>query len=157
MRIEQERIRRVLGYVEDRLGALELKFDVVEANLKRGLAFVADLPRAYEEAPSKVKRRMNQALFKRIWVTDDGEVEAELNDPFRRLFEAAGAPSGRVTYTAARKTRSPFTGPRGLNKQGLVDLAGQLSNPPEPLVRLLSIVSCAEPRSKACVELADER
>jgi transposase len=29
--------------------------------------------------------------------------------------------------------------------------------PPEPLVRLLSIVSCAEPRSKACVELADER
>jgi site-specific DNA recombinase len=126
LKIEQERISRELNYVEERLAALELKFDIAQQNLKAALTFVASLDRAYEEADQNVKRQMNQALFTRILVSDAGDVNAELREPFHLLFQAIGtAPDGLVRHHRdIERPRGPVKGPRGLNKHSLVELAG---------------------------------
>jgi site-specific DNA recombinase len=126
LRIEQERISRELEHVEERLAALELRFDVVEQNLKAALVFVANLDRAYEEAGSKLRRQMNQALFTLILISDDGEVTAELRPPFQLLFQAIGSTEGDLIHQhqGLERPRGPLKGPRGLSKQGLVELAG---------------------------------
>ncbi len=122
LKIEQERIARELDHVEERLASLELRFDLVEQNLKRALTFVGDLDRAYREATSKLRRQMNQALFTRIFVSDDGEVVAELRPPFELLFRATGTSNdGFVRGGGALETpRSPLRGPRGLSQEDLV-------------------------------------
>jgi site-specific DNA recombinase len=126
LKVEQERIARELGHVEERLGALELRFDVVERNLKAALRFVGNLHHAYAEADPKVRRQMNQALFVRILVSDDGEVAGELRPPFDRLFWVTRTADDGLLYRrqVPERPRGPVTGPRGLNKQALVELAG---------------------------------
>ena len=74
LKSEQDRITSELDYVEDRLDALELKFDIVERNLKKALAFVTNLHAAYSEADQRLRRRINQAIFERLLISDDGDV-----------------------------------------------------------------------------------
>ena len=98
LKIEQERISRELDHIEERLATLELRFDVVEQNLKAALAFVANLDRAYQAAGPQLKRQMNQALFVRILVSDTGEIAAELRPPFQLLFQAVGNSTDGVLH-----------------------------------------------------------
>lgn len=62
---------------------------------------------------------MNQALFTRILVSDDGEVAGELGAPFDLPFRATGnADAGLVNRRQVQeRPRGPLTGPRGLSKQ----------------------------------------
>jgi site-specific DNA recombinase len=126
LRSEQNRIASELDFVEEGLGAFELGFDAVERNLKAALAFVANLYRAYEDAPPKLRRQINQAIFATIFVSDDGEVTGKLRPPFDLLFHATGASDGRhVSHGQGRRgPRDPRKGPRGLNKEALVELVG---------------------------------
>jgi site-specific DNA recombinase len=135
LRIEQERIARELNAVEERLAVFELHFDTVEHNLKAAFRFVGTLASAYAEAPPKVRRQMNQALFTRILVSDDGEVAGELRPPFQLILQATGTTeTGLVHYhEGAEVTRGPGTGPRGLSKTDLVELGGL--EPPTSWVR----------------------
>jgi site-specific DNA recombinase len=127
LKSEQERLGSELNYVEERLGALELKFDTVERNLKAALAFVTDLHGAYLTANHRLRRQINQAIFERILISDDGDVVGELRPPFELLFRASGiADRGAIVSRKAtlERPRGPVKGPRGLSKQALVELAG---------------------------------
>lgn len=42
----------------------------------------------YLQASDEFRRRLNQAIFKRIWVIDADRVESELTEPARLLVEA---------------------------------------------------------------------
>lgn len=125
LRSEQQRIANELDYVEERLAALELKFDVVEYNLKQALSFVTDLHKAYVEAPQRTRRLINQAIFERFLISDDGEITGELRAPFHLLLQASGTAdnNGVIHSATTNKPRSP-RGPRGLSNEHLVELVG---------------------------------
>lgn len=135
LKSEQERLGEELEYIESRLSAMELKFDTVERNLKAAFSFVTNLHAAYVAASSAVRRRINQAIFERFLITDDGDVVGELKPPFDLLLQASGiADKGVVVRRKAReKQRAPARGPLGLNKDSLVELGG--FEPPTSWVR----------------------
>jgi site-specific DNA recombinase len=93
LRAEQARIGGEQDYIEMRLGSLELRFEVVERNLKAALGFTGDLYGAYGSAVPAIRRQMNQALFERILISDDGDITGELRAPFGLLFQAVGQPA----------------------------------------------------------------
>lgn len=123
LKIEQERIARELDYIENRLGAMELKFERIEGNLKAALSFVGNLGMAYETAPSKVRRRINQAMFVQVFVSDDGDVAAQLKPPFELVMHATGLTEAGspVRQGDLERPRGPRTGPRGLSHDQLVE------------------------------------
>jgi hypothetical protein len=97
---------------------------------------------------------MNQALFERILISDDGDITGELRAPFGLLFQAVGHPASedgltRLVLKALERPRGP-EGPLGLNNDQLVELSGL-----EPLtswVRSRSSThapSCATPENVA--------
>jgi len=110
----------ILSYLGEQMPRL------VERNLKAALAFVGNLHKAYEEADARLRRQMNQALFVRILVSDEGEVARQLRPPFELLLEATGTTDdGLIQHRrGVEAARGPHYGPRGLNKQALVELAG---------------------------------
>src|SRR5262249_2064101 len=114
-----------LDHVEERLAVLELKFDVIEGNLKAALSYVGDLHRAYSAAGPRVRRQINQAMFKRILVSSDGDIIGELRPPFDLLLRASGKADqdGVVRPSAKDKPRASEKA-RGLSKQDLVDPVG---------------------------------
>ncbi len=125
LRSEQDKISSELDYVEQRLDALELKFDVVERNLKGALNLVTDLHHAYVTANARTRRLINQSLFERFLISDDGEIIGELRPPFHLLLQASGTANshGVVQAGTKDKPRDP-RGPRGLSKQEVVELSG---------------------------------
>lgn len=131
LKSEQQRLGAELNFVEERLGALELKFDTIERNLKAALTFVTDLHAAYVEATPKVRRQINQAIFERILISDDGDVIGELQPPFELLFHASGiADRGAIVSREGtlERPRGPDKGPRGLSKEALVGRTGYCAN-----------------------------
>lgn len=85
LKAEQDRIGAALDGIEARLSAMQTKFDVIERNLKVALDFASDCYGAYAQASDHVRRLFNQAFFTHIYV-DEGDVRAELAEPFRTLL-----------------------------------------------------------------------
>jgi site-specific DNA recombinase len=137
----QAKISTELAYVEERLNALELHYDVVEGNLRRALSFVTDIHAAYLEAPPKIRRLINQALFEKFLVSDDGELTGELRAPFDLLLRAAGTTEQRGdAHTPITNKPRGLSRPRGLSKQSLVGATGL-----EPVTPSLSIPGVEHP------------
>ena len=95
LRTEQARISTGLQAAEERLTAISVEHDVVAANLERALRVAADWHAAYLGAGPTVRRQLNQAIFKKIYVDDAAHARSELAEPFELLL------SDEVT-TAAR-------------------------------------------------------
>jgi hypothetical protein len=55
------------------------------------VAWLTNCQQAYEEMTSRDRRLMSQAFFRAIWVTEDGVVGWEYNQPFAALVHAHGA------------------------------------------------------------------
>ncbi len=86
LKSEQDRIADELGAVKKLLKASEVRFATIEATLQGCLAFLANCHEAYRDAPQHVRRRLNQAVFERFLVGEDGSTEAELTDLFGALL-----------------------------------------------------------------------
>ena len=78
-------------------------------NLKAALGFVASLHTAYRQADAGVRRRINQAIFERFLISDDGEIVGELRAPFDLLLEASGTAEQGVVL-AGDPTKKPRGG-----------------------------------------------
>ncbi len=89
LKTEQARIGAQLAYIEQRLANTEHEHSTVVTNLNRTLDFVGDLQAAYEAAAASVKRQFNQAMFKRIYIYDNGQVSSELAEPFDTILDRA--------------------------------------------------------------------
>jgi hypothetical protein len=68
-----------------------------------------------EGGPSQPATYESGALQAHL-VTDDGEVEAELSDPFRRLIEAAGAPMRSSHLHGHERDSEPLYGAPGFEQ-----------------------------------------
>ena len=86
LREEQERIRVALGQINERLASAERAYGIVETTLVAVLALLEDSPGRYLTAGPQLRRQMNQAFFKRIYVDQTGELRGELAEPFSTLL-----------------------------------------------------------------------
>jgi site-specific DNA recombinase len=132
LKTEQDRISNQLQRIEERLSSTDIKYLEAEKTLKRSLELTETLAQAYREASPSVRRLMNQALFERLIIdADEGGATGTLNDPFALLMEAAGrtdvAASARANGPDGRpqkRQEARKSGPHGLSKTKLVELAG---------------------------------
>ena len=74
----------------------------------------------------RLPRRINQAIFERFLISDEGDVIAELRPPFDLLLQASGTAQNGIIRARDGKEepRGPQKGPRGLSKTDLVGRAG---------------------------------
>jgi site-specific DNA recombinase len=110
LRSEQERIGKELEAAERLLEAARVTHLRIESTLEKCLSFLTDCHRAYIEASAKERRLMNQAVFERFLVGEDGIAEAEpkgifgvLLDP--GLVQRPGHAKVRVEQQVAHRDR----------------------------------------------------
>ena len=176
MKTEQQRIGHELKNVEKRLEATDLLYGRVEMNLTRTLSHAADWSSAYAEATPTIRRQMNQAIFKAIYIDDEGNVTSEYNEPFDLLLgpeltkaahdhaktancSDAGATRHRLDAHVRREealvgagdqnNRTPTQQRGGLKYDTLVELAGRYSNPKEKVEKIITLQNAPfKPRRK---------
>jgi site-specific DNA recombinase len=96
MKTEQTRITGELEHAKQRMKVLEVEFVSVSANIDTALTFASNWHKAYLASTNKERRRLNQAIFQKIFVLDNGHVSDEMAEPFRTLL-------GREICNAARE------------------------------------------------------
>ncbi len=72
MRREQARISAALKSSTSRLEALSAEFTVIEANLDAAIRLAGSWHNAYMRATDHERRMLNQAIFDKLYVTEDG-------------------------------------------------------------------------------------
>ena len=86
LKIEQDRIASELTAAEERLAAVDIGFETVETNLARAIDFAVDWNGAYLAAGPTLRRQLNQAIFKKLWIDDTHQVTSEFTEPFETLL-----------------------------------------------------------------------
>lgn len=87
----RERIRTI----EHERGELEAKLSHISDDLSAGAEYIrgwlkllSDPRELYLKASDEMRRQLNQAIFKRIWITDADRAKSELSEPARLLIDA---------------------------------------------------------------------
>jgi hypothetical protein len=90
-----------------------------------------DLHTAYLEANQRIRRQINQAIFERFLISDDGGITGRLRAPFDLLLQASGTADQdglvRLEGEAKEKPRGPLR-PRGLSYEQMVGRTGYCAN-----------------------------
>jgi site-specific DNA recombinase len=92
MKKEQQRISDELASAQSALQVASATVESLKAHADEAVVLATDCYTAYRDASDKQRRLMNQAFFKKVWVTEDGVVGWEYNEPFATLLRAHGAP-----------------------------------------------------------------
>lgn len=77
---EQDRISTAMDNALRQLDESSLAFDGVEQTLNKAIGWASELPEAYRYANDKVRRGLNQAVFTRLMVCEDGVTAYEYTD-----------------------------------------------------------------------------
>lgn len=93
LRNEQQRITTELATVKGLLAAAEASVERLHEVITTAAREAENGYQAYLKAPDHERRLMNQALFSRVLVTEEGVVAWEYNEPFATLMEFLGAPT----------------------------------------------------------------
>ena len=86
LRSEQQKITKDLAVIEHEINMHQTTFNQIISNLTLALDLVEDCGSTYRIAPDQIKRMLNQAIFERFLVNDDGLVTAELAAPFDKIL-----------------------------------------------------------------------
>jgi site-specific DNA recombinase len=86
LKSEQNRLTSEIANAEGRLDEVASDFATAEANLGRALIRAGDCHAAYLAASDRLRRQFNMAFFKRLLLSDEGEVVGELAEPFDALL-----------------------------------------------------------------------
>ena len=86
LRSEQQRMSRELAEAEVRLEASTTRYDDVERILLRAVELVTELGEAYRLGGDDVRRLLNQAVFEKLYVTEDGVIGADLTEAIAALL-----------------------------------------------------------------------
>jgi site-specific DNA recombinase len=104
---EQERLGRERTDIEDKLRNMTADHQRIEDKLSVALDLAQDCARAYRDAPPRVRRMFNQALFTRLLVMED-HTEGELGEPFRTLIEQSKTTSADADIIELRPSKDTF-------------------------------------------------
>lgn len=91
LKSEQGRITEELASVQSALQGTIASADKLRATADAAVAWLHKCYEAYLAASPHERRLMNQAFFRKVWVTEDGVVGWEYNAPFANLMRAHGA------------------------------------------------------------------
>jgi hypothetical protein len=86
MKSEQERLSREIEDAEGRIAAYQCTDSEFNAKVDELLDLAQDCHRLYRDAAGPFRRLLNQALFTRIYIDEEGEVRTELAQPFEVLL-----------------------------------------------------------------------
>lgn len=110
-----QREREGAEQVIERLG---IKFEDMQDTLEVGLGILSEgLQDAYLRATPMIRRLINQAIWKRMWIDDEGRLHAERADGFAEILALAdrrapgAAPQPAYADEAASASATPFWRP----------------------------------------------
>jgi site-specific DNA recombinase len=129
---EQERIGKELESLQMAASAGNVKLEGIRETVEKAVAWATDCQHAYLKSSPQGRRLMNQAFFKRVWVTEDGVVDWEYNSPFDQLMARHGKPSQLPAFLDGRasQTAEPTDYQRSSGWQsGVLSLVGSKENP----------------------------
>ncbi len=81
MKVEQGRISSDLKAAQKQLQSVSAEFDAVDANLDQAIELASNWHQAYLRATDTERRMLNQAIFEKLYITNDG-VAHDFADPF---------------------------------------------------------------------------
>lgn len=84
---EQQKIAKQLAAIEHQEKAHEATFEEISERLTDALELVEDCGKTYRLVEDHIKRMMNQAIFSKLWIEEDGHVTAEFADPFNIIMK----------------------------------------------------------------------
>ena len=138
LRSEQDQMARQLAAITGRLTASDVRFEVLETNLKVALDLAQDCYSAYSIAPNHVRRWFNQTFFSRILITDE-EANGEMTGALQCVTTAARGAGGRGEENKEPRPRISLG--QGSDEELLVDLRG--FEPLTPCMPCRCATSCA--------------
>ena len=111
LKAEQQRIGDEMVYLQGALVVSEATSEQLERTIREAVARARNCHGAYTEAGPRVRRLINQAFFRKVWVKEDGVVAWELNEPFATLLRAHKVPEPIVvgTYETSEVERESAT------------------------------------------------
>ena len=130
LKSEQTQINKQLAAIEHEINAHGVAFEAVEKNLSAALELMENCGEFYRMAPDNIKRMINQAMVKRFLISSNGNVTAELNEPYPSITEPfrreiTKYKNARGTATGIKKFLIPDNSPiflaNCLNKELLVE------------------------------------
>ena len=135
MKREQQSISKQLAAIEHEIKVRNTTFDEIIENLSLAFDLIEDCGRTYRCANDTIKKLMNQAIFSKIWIHEDGTVTTEFTDVYKNIAgpiernlisqNTKSAPAGADADFIHKllKSYSKFFG-QGLNNELLVRLKG---------------------------------
>lgn len=88
---EMQRLTTEIASAQTGIKQAETNLAELEEQFARAVAIVSRCVRLYEEAKSAIRRQINQGLFEKLYIDQDGHVEyADVQEPFRALVHLAG-------------------------------------------------------------------
>ena len=101
-----QREREGAEQVVERLG---IRFEDIEATLDVGLEILSEgLQETYLRSKPLIRRIINQAIWKRLWVDDEGQLQGEPTEGFREIL---GLANRSARHTAPQPAYAAETGP----------------------------------------------
>ena len=94
---EQARIAREMESLQAGALATAGTIQRIEANVAAAVELASNCHQAYSQSKPTGRRLFNQAFFKRVWVTEEGVVGWEYNQPFEALMTKHGKPARLVS------------------------------------------------------------
>lgn len=105
--------------IEEEKRSVEAQLSTIQDDLSQGLDYIRGWlkllsnPHAlYRDASDEMRRRVNQAIFRRIWVIDLERVQSDLSEPAQLLVEA------QMAWQTARFVQQPMQSPRPPRRTG---------------------------------------
>ena len=135
MKREQQILSKQLAAIEHEISVRSTTFDDILKNLSLAFDLLEDCGRTYRKANDNIKKLMCQAIFKRIWIHEDGTVTTEFTDIYKNIvgpierdlinqnIKSAPAETDADFIDKLLKSYSNFFG-QGLNNELLVELRG---------------------------------
>lgn len=141
MKREQQSLSKQLSAIEHEISVRSTTFDDILKNLSLAFDLIEDCGRTYRKANDNIKKLMCQAIFKRIWIHEDGTVTTDFTDIYKNIVgpiehdlinqntKSASAEADADSIHKLLKSYSNFFG-QGLNNELLVE-AGRVELPSE--------------------------
>ena len=136
MKSEQQKIAKQLLAIEHQMKIYGQIFAGVSESISKALELIEDCGLTYRLVDDRYKKMLNQAIFSKLWVGEDGNVTAEFREPFNMLIgpikgeiahynkeKARGAEALTDIFSVIANRISHFFG-HGLNNDNLVEISG---------------------------------
>ena len=84
---EQQRARRDTADTEQLLEAARVDLNKLEGKVLAAIALASSAEEVYWKSTPAMRRQYNQALFQKLYITEDGATRAALTEPFAALLQ----------------------------------------------------------------------